>query len=55
MKDDRNNGKAAENAQATFSRRSLFGIAGVAVVAGVVPFVAPTTKASPTVARWATE
>ena len=46
MKDDRNNGKRAQNAQATLSRRSLFGIAGLAVAAAVVPLVAQTTKPS---------
>ena len=46
MKDDRNNGEPAQNAQATLSRRSLFGIAGLAVAAAVVPLVAQTTKPS---------
>jgi len=46
MKDDRNNGEPAQHAQATLSRRSLFGIAGLAVAAAVVPLVAQTTKPS---------
>src|SRR5258708_22362494 len=46
MKDDRNNGQPAQHAQATLSRRSLFGIAGLAVAAAVVPLVAQTTKPS---------
>ena len=46
MEDDRNNGQPAQHAQATLSRRSLFGIAGLAVAAAVVPLVAQTTKPS---------
>jgi 2-methylcitrate dehydratase PrpD len=46
MKDDRNNGEPAQHAQATLSRRSLFGIAGLAVAAAVGPLVAQTTKPS---------